>query len=200
MTTSSDFTFAEVIEPTRENAAAVKRLTLQDLIAGEFPNALELADPSNRKQVRDQRKRLRKHPERYSGYFKGDELVAYIKQNEWRVADELPFVFGEQYDELKALYDHNKAASTGQWGVFGLVVSDKLDKESRDELLTLLLEESLTDPKTGKTRTTVNIVLHANDPLLEIVSHYGFDPVGRLGEAAGAPGILQPRYQRSVSH
>ncbi len=43
--------FIEIIEPTRENAKAMLRLTLRDLRAGGFTNPLSLADPSNEQMI-----------------------------------------------------------------------------------------------------------------------------------------------------
>jgi hypothetical protein len=195
MTFSQGLEFIETIEPTFENAIAVQVLTLQDIKHGGFQKPLELADPSNSDMVATQQQKLHDHPERYSGYTRDGQLVAYIKQNDWFAGDELPFATGARAVELKASRALHLDPSTGQWGVFGLVASDNLDKDDRESVLLDLLQRSFADPRSGESRT-VNIVIHEHDPLLEIAVHYGFVPVGKLGEAAGAPGLMQQRYQR----
>jgi hypothetical protein len=190
--------FIEVIEPTYENAKAIQELTLQDVKAGGFPNPRELADPSSSDKVAAQQQKLRDHPERYSGYARNGQLVAYIKHGEWLAGDELPFASGLRVALLKARSALHLNPSTGQWGVFGLVTSDDLTDDEREVALVKLLQRSFRDSQSGKFRT-VNVVIHENDPLLEIAALYRFVPVGKPAEAAGAPGLMQQRYRRRAS-
>lgn len=67
------------------------KLTLQDLRAGGFKDPLSLADPSNEQMIIIQQAKLQQYPERYSGFTRNDELVAYVKQNDWTTIDEFPF-------------------------------------------------------------------------------------------------------------
>lgn len=187
--------FIGTIEPTRENAQAIQRLTLQDLKVGGFEKPLDLADPSNEYRVAAQQQKLRDYPERYSGYARRGKLVAYIKQNDWLVGDELPFATGVRAATLKVRRAFHMNPLTGQWGVFGLVASDNLGFAEHRGVLDHLLQRSFVDPVSGKDRT-VNVVIHDHDPLLEVALYHGFVPVGKRAEAAGAPGLKQQRYQR----
>lgn len=187
--------YVEEIEPTLENAREMKRLTLQDVLVGGFPKPLELADPTDDQQVRDQRQKLLDHPERYSGYAQNGKLVAYMKQNTWFVDDATPFAMGWREFVLKAFGAIGFNPSTGQWAVFGLVASEELGRSVQEEVLVDLLRRSFNDPRSGRART-VNIVLHKNDPLLSVMKSLDFLPKGKLGEAAGAPGLKQRRFQR----
>lgn len=187
--------FIEAIEPTLENAKAIQGLTLQDVIKGCFDNPLDLANPSSGNMILAQQQKLRNHPGQYSGYVRNGELVAYIKQNHWLVGDELPFATGIRFVRLIANRVLRLDPSTGQWGIYGFVASDELDVSDRKSALVGLLQYSLANVLKGKYRT-VNVVIYENDPLIDIVSKFGFVPVGKLGEAANAPGLLQQRYQR----
>jgi hypothetical protein len=195
MPSSQGLEFVETIEPTLENATAIQRLTLQDATLGGFKNPTELADPSNPDMVAAQQQRLRDYPERYCGYVRDGKLIAYMKQNDWMIGDELPFTTGVQAARLKARRALHLDPSTGEWGIFGLVASDELEERDRETVLIGLLQRSFSDPRSWETRT-VNIVIHENDPVLRIARYHGFGPVGELGEAAGAPGLIQRRYQR----
>lgn len=190
--------FVHRIVPTWENAKAVQALTLQDVKAGGFPNPEQIANPANVRKVTDQLSKLVDYPERYSGYMLDGKLVAYLKQNEWLIGDELPFVGAAQKAALKAKYAFTKNASTGEWYIPGLVASDQLSPAQREDVLVDLLERALLDPETGEPRV-VNIVVHDHDPLLRIIPRYGFVQVGKRGDAAGAEGLKQPRFQRKVS-
>lgn len=198
MVPSSSLEYIETIEPTLENAKSIVLLTLQDLVAGAFKDPLALANPSNPAMVAAQQKRLRNHPERYSGFAFDGSLVAYMKQNHWTTYDELPFAPWSDIIDLLLQRAFRMDPHTGMWGVFGLVASDTLSKSDRDMVLTTLLESSFGKRPSGKERI-VNIVLHKNDPLLEIVPCYGFVPYGRLGQASGAPGAKQRRFRRLIS-
>ncbi len=191
--------YIETIEPTFDNARAIQELTLQDVRVGRFSEPLKLADPANTEMVAIQQQKLRDHPERYSGYVKDGQLVAYIKQNHWTIADELPFVSGRPAAALRFTRALRLNPSFGQWGIFGLVASEDLPAGERQGVLTSLLRSTFTDPQTGKPRK-VNVVIHDNDPLLSIAERYGFVKYGKKAPAAGAPGLDQFRYQRLASH
>ena len=198
MSSLRGFEFVETIESWFGYAAAVQQMTLQDAETGGFKKPLRLADPDSITKVIDQQQRLRDHPERYCGYTRDGELVAYMKQNDWLVGDELPFAPWPRAIVLRAGRALGRSNSTGQWGVLGLVASNHLSRDKRESVLTDLLQRSFRDSR-GRPRT-VNIVIHAHDPLLYIAPRYGFVPVGRPGQAAGAPGLKQQRYQRLASH
>lgn len=198
MEPSSSLEYIETIEPTLENAKTVVLLTLQDLVMGGFNDPLSLANPSNPVMITAQQKKLHDHPERYSGFIRDGNLVAYMKQNDWTTYDEFPFAPWSDVLDLLLQRVFRMDPYTGMWGVFGLVASDTLSKSDRDMVLTTLLESSFGTRPSGKERID-NIVLHKNDPLLEIVPRYGFVPYGRLGQASGAPGAKQRRFRRLIS-
>ncbi len=83
------------------------------------------------------------------------------------------------------------------YGVFGLVGSDSLPGNERDTILHDLLVRSI-GKAARESAAVINIVLHGKDPVTPIAVDLGFRPVGPRGEAVGAPGLLQQRYQRSV--
>lgn len=199
MSLPADLKFVDTIEDTHDNAKAMKALTRQDMLAGGFPNALERANPDDDEQVAWQQKLLHDNPERYSGYVRQGKIVAYLKQNLWYIGNELPFATGLWAFMLKVMRALKLKVVPGQWGVLGLVASDELSPSEREAVLTDLLKRSFVDPSTFKART-VNIIVHAHDPLLTmgILGQFGFVPKGRPGEAPGAEGLLQPRYQRRV--
>ena len=187
--------FIETIEPTRENAQAMLKLTLQDVKLGGFKNPLSLADPSSEDMISAQQQKLCDHPERYSGYARNGELVAYIKQGEWLAGDELPFAHWFSFLSLKVQRALHKDPHTGMWGIFGLVAANDLGTMVQKNALALLLMGSREDPVSKNTRRIVNVAIHEYDPLLDIAKNHGFVAVGRRGNAAGAPGLKQRRYQ-----
>lgn len=190
---------ALTIEPTRENAVAIQRLTLQDVIAGGFENPRLLADPDNEVLLDIQQHKLEQHPKRYSGFTLDGQLVAYMKIGQWTIFDEQPFAIGfrAMWLRIKRLLHLNPM--TGQLGIFGLVVSDKLNDATRRLALTGMLSEACrTHHDVAPSMKFVNIVLHENDPLMEIARSQGFTPYGKRGEAAGAPGKLQRRFVKRL--
>ena len=197
MSASHGLEYRETIDATVANATAILLLTLQDLLAGGFLNPLEKADPSNLKMVAAQLQKMRDHPERYSGFFRDGKLVAYMKQNDWTIHDELPFAKWYDVLDLMLVKLLRMDPYTGMWGVFGLVASDELNEIDRRFVLTTLLESSFGKRSSGKERID-NIILHKNDPLIAIVPDYGFIPFGRSAEAAGAKGLKQRRYIRII--
>ena len=201
MPSSPNLQFVETFDSTWDVAVDFQELTLQDLKAGGFPNPQEDADPANAGLVDVQQRKLRANPEYYSGFMLNGKVVACLKQNEWRIRDELPFARFFRRLVLLVKYLLTKNPSTGQWGILGLVASDQLSPAEREKVLVELLERALLDPKTGEPRI-VNIVVHDHDPLLGIIPRYGFVQVGKRGYAAGTKGLKQlkqPRFQRRVS-
>lgn len=199
MSDVEEFKFEKTIDATRQNAEAIQRLTLQDVIAGGFRNPRELADPDNPELVTRQQSRLNNHPERYSGYTRNGELVAYMKQNEWTLPDELPFsgIVHRVALKLRKELNLDMGSWTGEWGVFGLVAADSLAAWESNQLLLNLLRRTYFDAK-GQPQV-VNIVLHDNDPLNGHIRREGFVVKGKPGQAAGAPGLEQLRYRRPAS-
>lgn len=199
------------IEPTTEMAREIQRLTLQDLRAGEFPHPLELANPDNTDFVERQRQRLEAHPKNYLGSYEDGELVAYAKAAEWHIGDELPFVDGVAQKALKrrAKWLHTQKLPQRAYGIFGLVADEALDPGRRQFHIEMLTQQVLgvaaffdikqiREAFYNRTliKTPTNIVMHDHDFALPILTqNFGFKPVGPRGEADGAPGLQQQRYQ-----
>lgn len=191
--------FLSSIEPTRANAVAIQRLTLQDVTVGGFKNPKSIADPDDEAFLSSQLDKLEQHPERYSGFTLDHELVAYMKIGEWTIVDEAPFATGLRAAWLRIKRWLRLNPKTGQLGIFGLVVSDELnDATRRLALVGLLSEACRTHRDVAPGMKFVNIVLHDNDPLQEIARAQSFVPRGKRGEAVGAPGKLQQRFIRRL--
>jgi hypothetical protein len=174
----------------------MQQLTLQDVMAGEFKDPYLLANPLSHDMIATQQQKLFSHPERYSGYLLDGKLVAYAKQGEWKIGDELPFASGLYALLLRVRQALGVNLSLHQRGVFGLVASKELNESDQRYVLADLLRRSLRSRRTAEYHQVINIVLHENDPLLEIATDFGFKAVGKQGDAAGAPGLKQQRYQR----
>ena len=144
--------------------------------------------------------KLQQYPERYSGFTRNGELVAYVKQNDWTTIDEFPFTPWYDVLDLAVQRLFRMDTYTGMWGIFGLVAADDLGRELQRGVLAYLLGRSVLDAASGKKRRLVNVVMHENDPLLQVAMDRGFVALGRRGEAVGAPGLKQRRYQlRQIS-
>lgn len=186
-----------MISATRENARSIQRLTLQDARRAGFTNPFEKGDPRSHKMVIDQQLRLADHPERYYGYFNTEgELVGFAKRAEWLVGDELPFIEGSKRVVFR-LRQKVRMHRTGQIGVFGLVVSEEITPTTQRLILTNLLAHALNGPRGEE--PVVNIIIYEGDPVMDIAERLGFRRFGKVGEAAGAPGLLQWCYRRSIT-
>lgn len=206
MTNLEGYKYLEEVPASTENAERIQALTLQDLLAGGFENPTEQANPENPQKVDKQQARLENNPDRYSAIANESDIIeAYLAEGEWHVGDEAPFV--ENFFARMAL----KAASRirllrkfkiGQLkqkahGAFGLVTSDDLEAETRQEMNRELLSRSIGKAAT-RSAAVINIVLHDNDPAKSVAEELGFRPVGRRASAAGAKGLKQRRYQRAI--
>lgn len=197
MNVLSNFTYLESIAPTINYATAIQRLTFQDVKNGGFPYPISIADPNSYEKVAIQELRLYRYPERYSGYLHQGQLVAYMKQADWTLRDDLPFSGLATRLNQRIQIWRNGNLSTGDWGVFGLVVDEKQSRPVREEIFFELLNQAILRAKRlGCSK--VNIVMSPNDPALGTVAFLGFTPVGRWGEVAGLEGKKQRRYQLTI--
>jgi hypothetical protein len=199
MTLSEGLEFVETIEATMENARSIVGLVHQDAEAGGMTELAASANPDDDNVVKVQHYKLHSHPERYSGYMKDGQLVAFIKQHRWTTDNELPFATGGRKIALTIKKTLRLYSETDQWFVSGLVVSDKLEPYERNPLLKELLRKSFMDSDNGK-GMVVNIILHDSDPLLDIAPKLGFDWIGKRGVAEGAPGVKQRLFQRLATN
>lgn len=198
-----DFEYTPQIEATEENARAIQALTLQDVVAGGFENPTSLANPNDHDQVWEQLMRLRRRPELYSAYMHQESglLVAYEKSGKWRAGDERPFADENILAQMSLMYAkmlRSGSLKPNAYGVFGLVADKELAPDVRDEILNRMLVKTM-GRAAAESAAVVNMVLHNQDPALHVATDLGFIPVGRRGEAAGAPGLMQQRYQRPVT-
>jgi hypothetical protein len=193
-----NFEYLPQIPATATDARAVHALTLQDVTLGGFENPTRRANPNDEAKVEEQPNRLHQNPESYSGYRqKNGLIVAYMKTNEWFRGDEAPFA---ETTLARAVFSlRNGSMQPKAYGIFGLVVDQSLEKIDQEELLHDLLYRSIGQAAT-QAAEVVNIVIHDNDPALSVAKSFDFRPVGPIGRAKGAPGLLQQRYQRSASY
>ena len=200
-----NFEYLPTIPATEENAQSIQALTLQDLQAGTFKDPLELADPTNETKVETQRMKLILNPNQYTGYADEDgQLVAYMKTNEWRTGDEAPYVGNfltapfARIALKKAGRSRAGSMDPAAFGIFGLVADRSLEKDDHNEIVHDLLYRSIGQAAV-QSAVLINIVIHNNDHIvLANALNLGFEPVGRRGNAAGAHGLKQQRYQRPV--
>ena len=186
------------IEASFHNARTVQRLTLQDVILGDFPEPKELANPNSLSKVYAQERKLREHPDRYAGAYIRNKLNAYIKTSEWSIADELPFANDQARMRLEELQAEGvKLDPSRTLGIFGLVVSDKLPVEQQGEIASGLLDLAA-DKGRLMSLQSIKIVLHDNDPVMSIARDHGYEFTGRVGEAAGASGLVQRLYRKPL--
>ncbi|HEY8886672.1 MAG TPA: hypothetical protein VIM31_04215 [Candidatus Microsaccharimonas sp.] len=191
-----NFEYLSQIPVTEDDARTIQALTLQDVTLGGFENPSALANPDNAVKVETQLNKLREHPENYSGYRQENGLiVAYMKTNEWFRGDEAPFA--ESAFARASLRLKNGSMKPKALGVFGLVVDQSLEKVDQLELLHDLLYRSIGQAATHAAEV-INIVIHEHDPVLEMAERLEFRPVGPKGQAVGAPGLLQQRYQLPI--
>lgn len=189
MDMSSRPTFQK-LEATRSIARQVQDLTLQDLRLAGVPNPTALADPTNEKLVDRQIQKLKYNPLAYSGFMSGSQLLAFMKCGHWKKEDEAPFV-----DDEHPIWKSHFRDRPIEAGVFALVASEDLSLVNQHYLLGELLRSSFHTPFTGL-RRTVNIILHAQDPLHGMIHELGFRRVGKPGEAVGVPGATQEMFRR----
>ena len=175
-------------------------MTLQDLTLAGLKKPTDLANPEDPAMVDLQRERLEQFPDRYAGYQQENGLiVAYIKTNEWLYGDEAPFI--ENAFSRQALRVASKlrggSLNPKAYGVFGLVADESLERKAQNEIRGELLQYSI-QQALAHSAMTLNIVIHGKDPLLTNARDLAFEPVGIRSEAAGAPGLIQQRYQRAL--
>jgi hypothetical protein len=99
---------------------------------------------------------------------------------------------------MRARISRDGSLKPNAYGVFSLVASESLPGQERDEVLHDLLVRSI-GRAADESASVINIVTNNQDPAIYTVEDLGFLPKGPAGEAAGAPGLIQQRYQRPVA-
>ncbi len=181
-----------------KNGKVVQQLVLQDVELGRFPNPTGIANPRSRGLVRTQNKKIRAAADNYVGAYVDDELEGFMKIAPWMLADQLPFAQESERDDLIELYEAGaRLDPTLKLGIFGLVVSNRLDQEVQAKIAENLLDIA-TDRALQLGNHAVNIVFHQYDPMQPVALRDGFLFTGRAGEAAGAPGLQQRLYSKPL--
>lgn len=195
----NSYKFIDSISPTEENAKAIQKLTLDDVTRAGFKDPTALANPENPEKLQAQLDKLTDHPDQYSGFTNEAELVAFMKATEWLRGDEAPFV--QSYLAKQRLRLEGKLSGPSMqpkaFGVFGLNIDIRLQNRERDDIYYFLLNHAIGQAALYSAEV-INIVLNDKDPVTPIAKDLGFRPLGSIGEAAGAPGLEQQRYQRPI--
>jgi len=172
-----------------DDARIIQALTLQDVEAGQFPNPKRIANPDNFFKVRAQKQRLRANGENYLGAYIDGRLEAYMKTGSWRIADQLPFSLFEEKELLEEQYAKGaRELQPLKLGIFGLVVSNRLEAELQFDVADHLLDVA-TDRAFEAGRVAVNIVFHDHDPIEPVAFANGFVATNRVGGANGVHGV-----------
>lgn len=200
MNSIPNYEYLPRIDAEKDNAVTLQALTLQDVTLGGFEDPLSIANPANRKLIKTQLGKLKNNPTAYTGYRQENGLiVAYMKAQEWFTGDEVPFIEDEIARQALIAAGKSRGGSMEPkaYGVFGLVVDRTIEQEAQSEIFYDLLTRSIGQAAVHSAEL-VNIVIHDKDPVLPIALDLGFQAVGTPGNAAGAPGLLQQRYQRAA--
>ncbi len=186
------------IEPSLSHVRAVQRLTLQDVVMGDFPNPESIANPNSLKKLVRQYERLKSNPDNYLGAYIDGRVRGYLKTGPWNIADQLPFAYENELPVLNSLLEQGvTTAPKLKLGIFGLVVSNELNHDDADAITDRFLHMA-TDKALHLRQSAVNIVFHENDPVQPIAMEQGFRFTGRMGEAAGAPHLQQRLYSKPL--
>lgn len=189
------------ISPTYRHAEQVKLLTRQDVELGEFPDVDTIANPLDKKSIIKQAYKLAKRPQKYTGAFHGNDLVGYMTFNNWRIADQSDFATPEELESFEGRKPEENLI--GQYGIFGLVVSNQLELDEQQEISRTFFSKAASEAVLRSTgllvpNAKVNIVLHDHDPLREMAAEeFAFKPV-RRGVVSYLPELEQTLYQKTI--
>lgn len=176
---------------SRDKAEAVVRLTNQDVTLGEFDNPDGIANPQDPARVEWQGDRLAKYPELYHGLYelgRPDHLLGYIKTNTWNYADQAGFDTEFERNAKRVLHKVGLGGILAvQWGIHGLVVDNALAEGEQYTAMGDFLEFAARQAEDRRMRA-IRVPVHDNDPLLNVIEHYGYRPIKR-GVAAGVAGV-----------
>lgn len=193
------------IDANFRNAAVIRDLIYQDKMLAGYPKLATNLELINPRRYFQQWARLDRHADRYHGAFMGSSeyspLVGFMKYNQWRVFDQLPYAVDEE--EVETLNDlaskNHHQLEPPTYGIFGLVALDSLPEALQEEVAYTFIHKALaTAAFYNGDDSMVNIVIHEHDPVLSVATEMGFQGTGRWGEPAGAPGLKQQLYQRSA--
>lgn len=202
MTEIDGYVHIAEVPTTEEASRTAQGLILRDFERAGHPDPTSQANPNNPGKVKTQQNRIITNPERYSGFqqLSNAELVAFMKTNEWRSADEAPypesFTERTRYSVASKLGKHTLEPKA--FGVLALVVNEEVQESDQEIMVRTLLTDALTRGALQAAKV-INIPIHDHDPIvLDVALDMGFERVGRKAEAAGAPGFKQFRYQREI--
>lgn len=180
------------------DAFAMQRLTLQDLTAGEYPDAKEIANPFNPKLLLRQVKKNKNQPENYFISYVNGRAEGYLKTGLWTVGYEKNFATEEELEYLKHLRS-SELTSELKLAIYGLVTSDKYSAVSRASITEVFLDEAI-ERGTRIGAKAVNIILHKNDPVRLVAEDRGFEFTGRTGRADNVENIVQDLYSIPLAY
>lgn len=190
-----------------QKATDVLRLVHQDLVAGEFPNPEQDADPNNPAHLERQSNALLNNPARYTGAFLVDEgypMYGFMKTNTWNLADQEGFSSSplEKGALRMARRLHLGRYATPRWGIFGLVISDEVADAARDTLADRFLDVAYNQALNSNSRS-IRVPIHSNDPLLPAFEAHGYEAIAEgtarsIPGVSGVPRVLQLLYEKPV--
>ncbi|MEO6109895.1 MAG: hypothetical protein ABIP50_02715 [Candidatus Saccharimonadales bacterium] len=190
------------IEPTEHNAKLIQYMSLVDMQMGGHPDALKEANPNNADKVKAQADKLDQHPERYAGAFADDELVGFIKYDDWRVDLDMPFTHGtERIDSLIRRYvRHDYSVKGNPLGIMGLVSDPRIvdrypevAESDIDEMLGQLTDQAVDAAHSGRYPREIRVPHHYNDPARRATASRRFETTG---QSAVVFGMKQELFSR----
>jgi hypothetical protein len=188
----------EISRVTPEDASRILALTAQDLREAHLPEdeVLTIANSSNPEHIKEQEQKLRLKPELYKVAMLDQDLVGFVKTNEWFTGDQKPYATPHEHYALamRNLF-HSHRLKGNPLGIFSLIAADHVD-ENRFEIASALLDEVLEEQNAKEVRIGVSW----NEPLRPLlVEEYGFQPTGQHGRVLGIPHELHIRKPKAHS-
>lgn len=172
------------IEPTKENAQSLIRLTAQDLDQAGMKDSeiRQFADPQSLAHIESQKRRLDEHPERYLGAVACGNLVGFSKTGEWTASDHAFFSSSAEQLCLKAVsklrHNHLKGRP---FGIFSLV-ADQETGASQSAIQSSLLSAAVQRAFDRR----IFISEYPNDSLRPLLQSRFFKSTGRYGYPLGS--------------
>ena len=188
----------EISRVTTEDASRILALTAQDLREARLSEdeVLAIANSSNPEHIKKQEQKLKLKPELYKVALLDQDLVGFVKTNEWFTGDQKPYATPyEHYALAMRNLFHSHRLKGNPLGIFSLIAANDADKD-RLEIASALLDEVLEEQDTREVRIGVSW----NEPLRPLlVEEYGFQPTGQHGEVFGIPHELHVRKPKAHS-
>ncbi|MDB5161566.1 MAG: hypothetical protein JWM52_74 [Candidatus Saccharibacteria bacterium] len=182
---STDFRLGS-IEPTESYAEVIQDITNRDVADGNHPHPDSVANPDNPAMVAIQIQKMIDNPEFYSGMFKDDELLAFMKLTEWKEGDQAPYLtFGEKLGKLRGRLGGPQVTSEGvrPLGIQGIGAIAEQNSLERAMLMGDLIDFSIFQADNNETPRAIVIPLHSNDQVAPVVIEKGFERTNLTGRS-----------------